>query len=139
MQPHPITDSASFESVLMGAVKAGFPSPAEEVREKLDLVKLLVRHSASTFFFQVDGVSMVDADMDEGDILIVDRAVEPYNDCKAVCFLDGEFTVKRVSINGSGAVLLPCNEHNTQFKPIPVGPDNDFVIWGVVTFIIKKA
>lgn len=139
MQPHPITDSASFESTLIGAVKAGFPSPAEELREKLDLVKLLVRHSASTFFFQVDGVSMVDADMDEGDILIVDRAVDPYNDCKAVCFIDGEFTVKRVSIGGEGAVLLPCNEGNTKFRPIPVGPDNDFLIWGVVTYIIKKA
>jgi len=139
MQPHPISDSSSFESTLIGAVKAGFPSPAEELREKLDLVKLLVRHTASTFFFQVDGVSMVDADMDEGDILIVDRAVDPYNDCKAVCFIDGEFTVKRVSMNGSGAVLLPCNEHNTRFKPIPVGPDNDFLIWGVVTYIIKKA
>ncbi len=139
MQPHPISDSDSFESILVGAIKAGFPSPAEEVREKLDLVKLLVRHSASTFFFQVDGVSMVDADMDEGDILIVDRSVEPYNDCKAVCFIDGEFTVKRVAISAQGAVLLPCNEHNTKFRPIPVGPDNDFVIWGVVTYIIKKA
>ena len=139
MQPHPITDSESFESILVGAVKAGFPSPAEDLREKLDLVKLLVRHTASTFFFQVDGVSMVDADMDEGDILIVDRAVDPYNDCKAVCFIDGEFTVKRVSIGSAGVVLLPCNERNTKFRPIPVGPDNDFVIWGVVTFIIKKA
>ena len=139
MQPHPISDSSSFESILVGAIKAGFPSPAEEVREKLDLVKLLVRHSASTFFFQVDGVSMVDADMDEGDILIVDKAVDPYNDCKAVCFIDGEYTVKRVSITDSGAVLLPCNERNTKFKPIPVGPDNDFLIWGVVTYIIKKA
>jgi DNA polymerase V len=139
MQPHPISDAASYESILVGAVKAGFPSPAEELRERLDLVKLLVKHSASTFFFQVDGVSMVDADMDEGDILIVDKALEPYNDCKAVCFIDGEFTVKRVSMDGSGARLLPCNEHNTKFKPIPVGPDNDFVIWGVVTYIIKKA
>ena len=139
MQPHPISDSDSFESILVGAIKAGFPSPAEEVREKLDLVKLLVRHSASTFFFQVDGVSMVDADMDEGDILIVDRSVEPYNDCKAVCFIDGEFTVKRVAIGVQGAVLLPCNENNTKFRPIPVGPDNNFVIWGVVTYIIKKA
>ena len=139
MQPHPITDAASFESTLVGAVKAGFPSPAEELRERLDLVKLLVRHSASTFFFQVDGVSMVDADMDEGDILIVDKAVDPYNDCKAVCFIDGEYTVKRVSISEDGAVLLPCNEHNTKFKPIRVGPDNDFIIWGVVTYIIKKA
>ena len=139
MQPHPISDSSSFESILVGAIKAGFPSPAEEVREKLDLVKLLVRHTASTFFFQVDGVSMVDAEMDEGDILIVDRAVDPYNDCKAVCFIDGEYTVKRVSITDKGAVLLPCNEHNTKFKPIPVGPDNDFLVWGVVTYIIKKA
>ena len=139
MQPHPITDSDSFESILVGAIKAGFPSPAENVREKLDLVKLLVRHTASTFFFQVDGVSMVDADMDEGDILIVDKAVEPYNDCKAVCFIDGEYTVKRVSIGEKGALLLPCNEHNTKFKPIPVVPDNDFLVWGVVTYIIKKA
>ncbi len=139
MQPHPITDSASYESILVGAVKAGFPSPAEELREKLDLVKLLVRHSASTFFFQVDGVSMVDADMDEGDILIVDRAVDPYNGCKAVCFIDGEYTVKRVSISDGGVVLLPCNENNRKFKPIPVGPDNDFLIWGIVTYIIKKA
>ena len=139
MQPHPITDAASFESTLVGAVKAGFPSPAEDLRERLDLVKLLVRHSASTFFFQVDGVSMVDADMDEGDILIVDKAVDPYNDCKAVCFIDGEYTVKRVSITEGGAVLLPCNERNTKFNPIRVGPDNDFIIWGVVTYIIKKA
>ena len=82
---------------------------------------------------------MVDADMDEGDIIIVDRSVEPYNDCKAVCFIDGEYTVKRVEITDNGAVLLPCNEHNTKYKPIPVGPDNDVLIWGVVTWVIKKA
>ena len=120
-------------------VAAGFPSPAEDVREKLDLVKLLVRHSASTFFFRIDGVSMVDADMDEGDIIIVDRAVEPYDGCKAVCFIDGEYTVKRVKITRSGALLLPCNEQNSTYKPIPVGPDDDFLIWGVVTWVIKKA
>ena len=139
MQPHTIADSSSFESLMVSAIKAGFPSPSEDVREKLDLVKLLVRHSPSTFFFRIDGVSMVDADMDEGDIIIVDRAVEPYNDCKAVCFIDGEYTVKRVEITPDGAVLKPCNEHNTKFKPIPVGPDNEFLVWGVVTYVIKKA
>ena len=136
--PHPITDADTFETQLMGSVKAGFPSPAEDVRERLDLVKLLVRHSASTFFFQVDGTSMVDAGMDEGDIIIVDRAVEPYNGCKAVCFIDGEFTVKRVELHGDGALLMPCNENNTRFKPIPVGPENQFIVWGVVTWVIKK-
>ena len=122
-----------------GSIKAGFPSPAEGISEKLDLLRLLVRHSASTFFFRIDGVSMVDADMDEGDIIIVDRAVDPYNGCKAVCFIDGEYTVKRVEIRDSGAVLLPCNENNTRYRPIPVGPDDDFLIWGVVTWVVKKA
>ena len=79
MQPYPISDSDSLELAFAGPVKAGFPSPAEEVREKLDLVKLLVQHSASTFFFRIDGISMVDADMDEGDIIIVDRGIDPYN------------------------------------------------------------
>ena len=136
MEPFPIQNA--FEGDLLGSVKAGFPSPAEDIREKLDLVKLLVRHSASTFFFQVDGVSMVDADMDEGDILIVDRALEPWNGCKAVCFIDGEYTVKKVEIHDGGAVLLPCNEKNTKYKPIPVGPDNTFLIWGIVTWVIKR-
>ena len=139
MEPYPLEDAQPLEFAFGGEVKAGFPSPAADIRERLDLSKLLVRHSAATFFFQVDGVSMVDAGMDEGDILIVDRAVEPYNDCKAVCFIDGEYTVKRVQIGEGGAVLLPCNERNTQFRPIPVGPDNDFLVWGVVTWIIKKA
>ena len=118
MIPHPITDSDSLELAFAGAVKAGFPSPAEEVR--------------------IDGISMVDADMDEGDIIIVDRSVDPHNGCKAVCFIDGEYTVKRVEIHEDGAVLLPCNENNTKYKPIRVGPDNDFLIWGVVTWVIKK-
>ncbi len=138
MKPFQIEDTLSCESQL-GTVKAGFPSPADDFREKLDLVKLLVQHSASTFFFRIDGVSMVDADMDEGDIIIVDRAVEPYNNCKAVCFIDGEYTVKRVEIHADGAVLMPCNEHNDKFRPIPVGPDSEFLIWGVVTWVIKRA
>ncbi|MBQ9462879.1 MAG: translesion error-prone DNA polymerase V autoproteolytic subunit [Bacteroidales bacterium] len=139
MQPQEIEVSGTIVSELLGSVKAGFPSPAEDVREKLDLVKLLVHHNASTFFFRIDGVSMVDADMDEGDIIIVDRAVDPYNGCKAVCFIDGEYTVKKVELHPDGALLVPCNEHNKRFKPIPVGAGNEFLIWGVVTYIIKKA
>ena len=139
MEPNPIAEAYGLEYALMGDVKAGFPSPAEDIRERLDLQKLLVRHSASTFFFRIDGVSMVDANMDEGDIIIVDRSVDPYNGCKAVCFIDGEYTVKRVEIHEGCAVLLPCNELNTKFKPIPVGPENQFMIWGVVTWVIKKA
>ena len=122
----------------MGDVKAGFPSPAEDIREKLDLIKLLVKHKASTFFFRVDGVSMVDSGMDEGDIIIVDRAIDPYNNCKAVCFIDGEYTVKRVEMLNDKVRLMPANEKNTKYQPIEITPENQFIIWGVVTYTIKK-
>ena len=136
--PHTIDAEESYESHLLGDVKAGFPSPAEDVREELDLVKLLVRNRASTFFFRVNGVSMVDADMDEGDIIIVDRSIAPYNNCKAVCFIDGEYTVKRVEIGKNKVRLMPANENNTVYRPIEVTVENDFLIWGVVTYVIKK-
>ena len=136
--PHKIDSEGSFESDLLGDVKAGFPSPAEDIREKLDLIKLLVRHKASTFFFRVSGVSMVDAAMVVGDIIIVDRAIDPYNNCKAVCYIDGEYTVKRVEMGDNRVRLMPANELNTAYKPIVVTPDNEFLIWGVVTYVIKK-
>ncbi len=138
LTPFSIDYDSSFDAPMMGEVKAGFPSPAEDIREKLDLIKLLVRHKASTFFFRIDGVSMVDAAMDDGDIIIVDRAVEPYNNCKAVCYIDGEYTVKRVEMLDGKVRLMPANELNTKFKPIEISPDNQFIIWGVVTYTIKK-
>ena len=137
-QPYSLDYDAPAQGELLGEVKAGFPSPAEDIREKLDLIKLLVRHKASTFFFRVSGVSMVDAAMDEGDIIIVDRAVEPYNDCKAVCFIDGEYTVKRIEIIDGRVRLMPANELNTKYKPIEVTEENSFMVWGVVTYVIKK-
>ena len=100
--PHKIDSEGSFESHLLGDVKAGFPSPAEDIREKLDLIKLLVKHKASTFFFRVSGVSMVDAALDEGDIIIVDRAIDPYNNCKAV-----DFDLGRAFANGTLFFAIP--------------------------------
>ena len=137
-QPYSLDYDTPAQGELLGEVKAGFPSPAEDIREKLDLVKLLVRHKASTFFFRVSGVSMVDADMDEGDIIIVDRAVVPYNNCKAVCFIDGEYTVKRIEIKGDKVRLMPANANNQKYQPIEITLENDFMVWGVVTYVIKK-
>jgi DNA polymerase V len=136
--PYAIETETDAVFSLCGDVKAGFPSPAEDIGEKLDLIQLLVKHKASTFFFRVSGVSMVDAAMDEGDIIIVDRSISPYNGCKAVCYIDGEYTVKRVEILPDKVRLLPANEHNTLYKPIEITPDNTFAIWGVVTYVIKK-
>ena len=136
--PHSIDEGCSYEGEVLGDVKAGFPSPAENIHEKLDLIRLLVRHRASTFFFRVDGVSMVDTGMDEGDIIIVDRSIDPYNNCKAVCFIDGEYTVKRVEIGENSARLMPANEKNTAYRPIEVTPETHFLIWRSVTWVIKK-
>ena len=136
--PHSIETNSSFETELVGDVKAGFPSPAEDIREKLDLIKLLVRHRASTFFFRVDGVSMVDSGMDEGDILIVDRAIDPYNNCKAICYIDGEYTVKRVEMVDGKVRLMPANELKTAYKQIVITAENNFIVWGVVSWVIKK-
>lgn len=136
--PHIIDEESSYESGMLGNIKAGFPSPAENVHERLDLVKLLVRHKASTFFFRVDGVSMVDTGMDEGDVIIVDRSIDPYNNCKAVCYIDGEYTVKRVEIGDDLIRLMPANENNAKYIPIEITAENNFLIWGVVTWVIKK-
>ena len=81
---------------------------------------------------------MVDAGMDEGDIIIVDRSLSPYNGCKAVCYLDGEYTVKQVEIQDKQVRLLPANQNNATYQPIEVTADNQFAIWGVVTYVIKK-
>ena len=134
--PQNIDSESSYESNLLGDVKAGFPSPAEDMREKLDLIKLLVRHKASTFFFRVSGVSMVDAALDEGDIIIVDRSIELYNGCSAVCYIDGEFTVKRVEMHDDHTMLIAANP---KFKPIRIDRGSDFSVWGIVTYIIKRA
>ena len=137
MKPYIIDTTSSLEADMLGEVRAGFPSPADdEPREKLDLIKLLVRHPASTFFFRVGGTSMVEAEMDEGDMISVDRSIEPYTGCSAVCFIDGEFTVKRVEHHSDHTLLIAANP---KYRPIRITADNEFAIWGVVTYIIKKA
>ena len=126
----------SQEIELCGDVKAGFPSPADDTpHEKLDLMRLVVRHPASTFYFRISGVSMVDDGFDEGDIVVVDRSLEPTNNSTAVCFIDGEFTIKKIRQEKDCLYLMPANK---EYKPIKVTAENDFMVWGVVTYIIKK-
>lgn len=112
------------------------PSPNSQ---PLDLTQTLVPSSPSTFFFRVGKVTFPGSGMNEGDILVVDRAVEPYNDCKAVCFLDGEFCVKRVDTTSGCIVLRPCAEDDDRFPPVPEDPNDEMTIWGVITWVIQKA
>lgn len=119
-----------------GRVRAGFPSPAEDYSTtKLDLNRELIKNPASTFYARVSGLSMVDEGINEGDLLVIDKSIEPYDGCLAVCYIDGEFTLKRFEKHSSYALLVPANR---EFKPIKVTENNDFCIWGVVTYLIKK-
>ena len=131
-------DNSAWDGILLGDVKAGFPSPAEEVREEFDLKGMLVRHPASTFYFKVDGYSMVDAGMEDGDILIVDKSLTPYHGCKAICYIDGEFTVKLVEMGANEIRLVPMNSSNPKYKTIVISKDDEFAVWGIVTYVIKK-
>lgn len=117
-------------------IKAGFPSPAQDFMDlALDLNKELVRHPASTFYGRVRGDSMQDAGVYDGDILIIDKSLEPRNGDMAVCFVDGEFTIKYIKIEKDIVWLIPAND---SYNPIKVTEENDFLVWGIVTYCITK-
>ncbi len=117
-------------------VSAGFPSPATDFMENnIDLNKELCKNPLATFYIKVKGNSMVNAGIDDKDILVVDRSLEPQNNKIAVCFIDGEFTVKRIIIENEGIYLMPENKN---YQPIKVTDDNQLIIWGIVTYVIKN-
>ena len=78
---------------------------------------------------------MKDAGIVEGDVLVIDKSIIPFDGATAVCFIDGEFTLKKIQISANALFLIPAN---ATFKPIQITPENDFVVWGVVTYVIKK-
>jgi DNA polymerase V len=117
-------------------VSAGFPSPALDFEDlKIDLNTELIKHPMATYYGRVKGVSMRNAGIDDGDLLIIDKSLEPTDGKIAVCFLDGEFTAKRIRIKNKTVILYPEND---DYSPIVVGPDNDFIVWGIVTHVIKS-
>jgi DNA polymerase V len=117
-------------------VAAGFPSPAEDFGGmSLDLYRELIKNPASTFYARVSGLSMIDEGINDGDLLVIDKSIAPYDGCLAVCYIDGEFTLKHFEKHKDHGLLIPANK---EFKPIKVTAENDFCIWGVVTYLIKK-
>ncbi len=119
-----------------GGIKAGFPSPAQDYMEQaIDLNKELIKHPASTFYGRVKGDSMIDANVHDGDILVIDKSLDPQNGDMAVCYIDGEFTIKYIKIEKDVIWLVPANE---EYKPIKVTIENDFLIWGIVTYCIQS-
>ncbi len=116
-------------------LSAGFPSPALDFdTETIDLNKELIRNPISTFYGRIKGDSMKDAGIGDGDLIIIDKSIALRNQKIAVCFIDGEFTVKRVKLENNCCWLVPANE---KYQPIQVTEVNDFHIWGIVTHVIK--
>lgn len=117
-------------------IRAGFPSPAQDyITETIDLNRDLIRHPVATFYGRVVGDSMIDEGIEEDDILVIDRAIEPENGDLAVCCLDGEFTLKRIRITDRGELfLMPSNQN---YSPIAVREGNELIVWGIVTYTIK--
>jgi len=116
------------------AIKAGFPSPADDYVEKtLDLHEHLIRHPAATFFVRVSGDSMAPL-ITHGDILVVDRALTPYSGSIIIAAVNGEFTVKRLVEQNGITLLVPENQ---SYEPIALTPEIDCTVWGVVVHIIR--
>ena len=115
---------------------AGFPSPADDfIENHLDLNEFLIAHPTATFFIQVEGDSMLGAGINNNDILIVDRALEPQNKKIIIAIINGELTVKRLIIK-KGIWYLKAE--NPTYKSIEINENMDFSVWGVVTYVIHK-
>jgi DNA polymerase V len=117
-------------------IEAGFPSPADDsVEGQLDLNDHLIKHPAATFYVRGAGDSMTGAGIHPGDILVVDRALEPTSGKIVIAVVNGELTVKRLVIQNDQVILQPENGH---YRPIPISEPMDFVIWGVVTGVVRQ-
>ena len=117
-------------------ISAGFPSPADDFKEvRISLDRELIKNQESTFYARVVGDSMENANLSNGDLIVIDRSLNAENNKIAVCFLDGEFTVKRIMKENNKIYLKPENKN---YKKIEIKDNNQLIIWGIVTYVIKK-
>lgn len=121
-------------------VRAGFPSPAQDYIDKsLDLNIELIDHPAATFVAKIVGDSMAEAGIVAGDLVIIDKSLEPQDGNIVVAFVGGEFTIKRLDMSAlSTEGVIWLRPANGAYEPLRITPDMDFKVWGVVTRLIKK-
>lgn len=136
--------SGNFTSALNlpyaeGGIRAGFPSPAQDYMDRsLDFNRELIDHPAATFYARVAGLSMIGAGIDEGDIIVIDRSLEPRQNDIVVAFINGEFSMKYLDLEERDQGRIWLRPGNPDFPPIEITPDDDFNVWGVVTKVIKS-
>ncbi|AMQ43058.1 UV protection and mutation protein [Aeromonas veronii] len=132
----PDLDAPALELPLfLSPATCGFPSPAQDyIEQTIDLNQICIEHPAATFYVRASGHSMVNAGINDGDLLIVDRAIKASHGAIVLACLDGEFTVKRLQ-ERPFAALLPANP---DFQPITLLEGQELEIFGVVTFVLHK-
>lgn len=119
-------------------IHAGFPSPAQDyMTESIDLNRELIRHRETTFYARVEGDSMKDAGIGNGDIVIIDRSLDAKNGDFVAAYIDGEFALKQIQFDEKNHCIWLIAA-NSQYQPIKVTEENNFIIWGVITYTIKK-
>ena len=133
---HPNQDRQKHLYLAQEGVSAGFPSPANDFKElRISIDQEVVRNEEATFYARVSGESMQGAGLDDGDLLVIDRSMEPQDNKIAVCYIDGAFTVKRLKVEVDCIYLMPENKN---YKPIKVSEEDQLQIWGIVTYVVKK-
>ena len=124
---------------LAPGIKAGSPSPADDYsHETLDFNRDLIRNPEATFYGRVEGNSMIEAGINDGDIAVIDRSIEAQHGDIVVGYINDEFTIKYLDLQHrkDGYIeLLPANK---DFKPIRIDADDRFEVWGVVIWTIKR-
>ena len=121
------------------SIRAGFPSPAEDyLNESLDFNRDLIKHPEATFYGRVQGVSMIGAGICDGDIAVIDRSIEPQHGDVVVGYIDKEYTVKFLDLSHKKDGYIELKPANDAFQPIRIDEDDNFEVWGVVIWTIKK-
>lgn len=122
--------------ILTFGLSCGFPSPSiDHIDKKIDLNEVLISHPNATYFGRAKGKSMVNAGIEDGDLLVIDRSIEPKDGKIILCYINGEFTVKQLSIKDN---IITLNSYNANYPPIQIANFDDFSVWGIVTHIIKS-
>ena len=120
-------------------IKAGFPSPADDYsHETLDFNRDLIRNPEATFYGKVEGDSMIEAGINDGDIAVIDRSVEAQDGDIVVGYINDEFTIKYLDLRHRKDGYIELRPANKDFKPIRIDADDDFEVWGVVIWTIKR-
>lgn len=117
---------------------AGFPIPLDndERSQDIELLKMLCPNPESSYLIRVEGNSMIDAGIYSGDVVIVDKSNRnPSESEVAVCEFNGEYTLKRFVKRDGEGWLVPANP---DFPQIKICAEDDFSIWGTVTYIIHR-